>query len=135
MMDTNTYWSFNRIGDDCWVHDLCDSAEEAEAEGCDWAKEWSFSAFVVGKCECTPIPTKINIASLFEMLDEDYFNEAETDDYDFRPYWDSITLENAEHRERLSAKITEALKEYVETAKIVSVNYRVTDTYRVEVEE
>lgn len=134
-MDTNIYWSYNRIGEEYWGHDLCDSKEEAEAEGHDWAKEWELSAFVVGKCEYTPIPTKINIPTLFEMLDEDYFNEAEIDDYEFRPYWDSITPENAEHRERLSAKITEALKEYVDAAKIVSVNYRVADTYRVVVEE
>jgi len=134
-MDTNIYWSFNYIGDECWGHDLFDSVEDAEAEGRDWAKEWGISEFVVGKCEYTPIPTKINIPTLFEMLDEDYFNEAEIDDYEFRPYWDSITPENAEHRERLSAKITEALKEYVDATKITSPYYRVTDTYTVEVEE
>lgn len=134
-MDTNIYWSYNRIGEEYWGHDLCDSKEEAEAEGHDWAKEWGLSAFVVGRCEYIPIPTEISIASLFGMLDEDYSSEAETDDYDLSPYWDSWTPENAEHRERLSAKITEALKEYVDATKITSPYYRVTDTYTVEVEE
>lgn len=133
-MNTNTYWSFNRIGDDCWVHDLCDTKEEAESIGRAWAKKCGFSAFAVGKCECIPIPTEIDIDSLFEMLDEDYFNEAEMDDYDFCPYWDSRTPENAEHGERLSTKITEALKEYVEAAKITGSNYKVTRTYKIEVE-
>lgn len=133
-MDTNTYWSFNRIGDDCWVHDLCDTKEEAETIGRTWAKENGLSAFMVGKCEPIPIPIKIDIDSLFEMLDEDYFNEAEMDDYDFCPYWDSRTPENAKHRERLSTKITEALKEYVEAAKITGSNYRVTSTYKIGVE-
>lgn len=129
-MKNNIYWSFNRIGDDCWVHDLCDSKEEAETIGRTWAKENGLSAFMVGKCECIPIPTEIDIESLFEMLDKDYFNEAEMDDYDFCLYWDSRTPENAEHRERLSTKITGALKEYVEAAKITSSYYRVTDISR-----
>lgn len=136
MILTNTaLWSFNRIGDDCWVHDLCDSKEEAETIGRIWAKENGFSAFMVGKCKCIPIPTEIDIESLFEMLDKDYFNEAEMDDYDFCPYWDSRTPENAEHRERLSTRITEALEEYVKTAKITSSRYSVVNIYRVEVEE
>lgn len=136
MILTNTaLWSFNRIGDDCWVHDLCDSKEEAETIGRTWAKENGFSAFMVGKCKCIPIPTEIDIESLFEMLDKDYFNEAEMDDYDFCPYWDSRTPENAEHRERLSTRITEALEEYVKIAKITSSRYSVVNIYRVEVEE
>lgn len=135
MNNNSEFWSFNRIDDECWVHDLCDSKEEAETIGRIWAKKCGFSAFMVGKCECTPIPTEIDIDSLFEMLDEDYFNEAEMDDYDFSPYWESRTPENAEHKERLNAKITEALKEYVEAAKITSSFYRVTQIYKVEVEE
>ncbi|WP_195267506.1 helix-turn-helix transcriptional regulator [Eubacterium sp. 1001713B170207_170306_E7] len=70
-----------------------------------------------------------------QLLDEDYFSEPEVNGYDFSPYWDSRTPENAEHRERLSKKITDALKEYVEATKIMSPYYRITDTYRVEVEE
>ena len=134
-MDTNTYWSFNKPGDEYWNNDLCDTMEEAKAEGRKWAKEHGFSAFVVGKCESILIPTKIDIDSLFERLDENYFNEAEVDDYDFCPYWDSRTPENAEHIERLSTRITEALEEYVKTAKITSSRYSVVNIYRVEVEE
>lgn len=129
-MDKNTYWSFNKPGDEHWNNDLYDTIEEAEVEGRIRAKAEDLSAFVIGKCEPVPIPTAVNIDELFEMLDENYFNEAEMDDYDFSPYWDSRTPENAEHRERLSAKITEALKEYVEAAKITSSYYRVTDISR-----
>lgn len=129
-MKNNIYWSFNRIGDDCWVHDLCDTKEEAETIGRIWAKKCGFSAFAVGKFEGIHIPTVVNIDELFEMLDENYFNEAEMDDYDFSPYWDSRTPENAEHRERLSAKIADALEEYVKAAKITSPYYRVTDISR-----
>lgn len=134
-MDANTYWSFNKPGDEYWNNDLCGTTEEAEAEGRKWAKEHGLSAFVIGECKYVPIPTVADIDKLFEMLDEDYFNEAEMDDYDFCPYWDSRTPENAEHRERLSTRITEALEEYVKTAKITSSRYSVVNIYRVEVEE
>ena len=134
-MDTNTYWSFNKPGDEYWNNDLYDTIEEAKAEGRKWAKEHGVSAFVIGECKHVPIPTEINLDELFENLDDEYFEEAEADDYDFCPYWDSRTPKNAEHRERLSTKITEALKEYVEATKITSSRYRVTKIYRLEVEE
>lgn len=62
MILTNTaLWSFNRIGDDCWVNDLCDTKEEAETIGRTWAKKCGFSAFAVGKCECTPFRQKLTL--------------------------------------------------------------------------
>lgn len=134
-MDANTYWSFNKPGDEYWNNELCDTMEEAEAEGRKWAKENGFSAFMVGKYELIQIPTVVDLDDLFERLDYDYFCINEMDDYDFYPYQDSITPENAEHRERLSTRITEALEEYVKTAKITSSRYSVVNIYRVEVEE
>lgn len=133
-MDANTYWSFNKPGDEYWNNDLCDTMKEAEVEGRKWAKEHGLSAFIIGECKYVPIPTEINLDELFENLDDEYFEEAEVDEYDFYPYWDSRTPENEEYMKRLSTKITEALKEYVEAAKITTPYYRVTDTYRVEVE-
>lgn len=134
-MKNDTYWSFNKPGDEYWNNDLCDTMEEAEAEGRKWAREHGLSAFVIGECKYVPIPTEINLDELFENLDDEYFEEAEADEYDFYPYWDSRTPENAEHRERLSTRITEALEEYVKTAKITSSRYSVVNIYRVEVEE
>ncbi|MBU5306078.1 hypothetical protein [Eubacterium callanderi] len=135
VMDANTYWSFNKPGDEYWNNDLCDTMEEAEAEGRKWAKEHGLSAFVIGECKYVPIPTVVDLDDLFERLDYDYFYLNEIDDYDFYPYRDSDTPENGEHRKRLSAKMTEALKEYVEAAKITSSRYSVVNIYRVEVKE
>lgn len=134
-MNTNTYWSFNKPGDEYWNNDLCDTMEEAEVEGRIWAKAEGLSAFVIGKCEYFSIPTVVDLDDLFERLDCDYCCLNEIDDYDFYPYRDSDTPENGDHRKRLSAKMTEALKEYVEAAKITSSYYRVVNIYRVEVEE
>lgn len=135
MMDANTYWSFNYINDEYWNNDSYDSKEEAEESGRIWAKEEGLIVFEVGRCEHIPIPTVVDLDDLFERLDYDYFYSNEFDDYDFYPYQGSATSENEKHRKRLSAKITEALKEYVEAAKITSSYYSVVNIYRVEVEE
>lgn len=134
-MDTNTYWSFNKPGDEYWNNDLCDTMEEAEAEGRKWAKAEGLDTFVIGECEYFSIPTVVDLDDLFERLDYDYYCSNELDDYDFYPYQDSAIADNEGHRKRLSAKMTEALKEYVEAAKIMSSRYRVVNTYTVEVEE
>lgn len=131
MADANAYWSFNEIGNDWWGNDLYATMEEAEAEGWKWAKERGLDAFVIGKCEFVPIPTKVDLYGLFEELDYEYFQEAEVDDYDFSLYWDSVKPENEENLKRLSAKITEALEEYIEAAKITSPFYKITHTWKV----
>lgn len=133
-MDTNTYWSFNYINNEYWNNDSYDSKEEAEESGRILAKEEGLIAFEVVRCEHIPIPTVVDLDDLFERLDYDYFYSNEFDDYDFYPYQGSATSENEKHRKRLSAKITEALKEYVEAAKITSSYYRVVNTYRVSVQ-
>lgn len=134
-MKNDTHWSFNYINDEYWNNDSYDSKEEAEESGRIWAKEEGLIAFEVGRCEHIPIPTVVDLDDLFERLDYDYFYSNEFDDYDFYPYQGSATSENEKHRKRLSAKITEALKEYVEATKITSSYYRVVNIYRVEVEE
>lgn len=131
-MKNDTRWSFNYIDDEYWNQDLYDSKEEAEEAGRTWVKEQGLIAFEVGRCERIPIPTVVDLDDLFERLDYDYFYSNEFDEYDAYPYQDSDTPENGEHRKRLSAKITEALKEYVEAAKITSSCYKVMSMYRVE---
>ncbi|WP_133965162.1 hypothetical protein [Eubacterium limosum] len=134
-MKSGTHWSFNYINDEYWNNDSYDSKEEAEDAGRIWAKEEGLIAFEVGECEYVPIPTVVDLDDLFERLDYDYFYSNEFDDCDFYPYQDSVTLESEVYRKKLSAKITEALEEYVEAAKITSSHYRVVNMYRVEVEE
>lgn len=133
MMKNESFWSYNYVNNEFWNNDLCDTKEEAEAEGRIWAKEQDIDMFEVGMCEEVPIPTEIDIDYLFEKLDETYFDNTEMDGYDFSPYWESRTPENAEHIEALSAKITEALEEYVAAAKVTSHCYRVAKKFRVEV--
>lgn len=134
-MKNDTHYSFNYINNECWNNDSYDSKEEAEESGRIWAKEEGLIAFEVGRCEPAPIPTMVDLDDLFYRLDCDYFYLNEIDDCDFYPYQDSNTPENREHQERLSAKITEALEEYIEAAKITSSYYRVVNIYRVEAEE
>lgn len=134
-MKNDTHWSFNYINNEYWNNDSCDSKEKAEELGRIWAKEEGLVAFEVGECAHIPIPTVVDLDELFERLDCDYFYSNEIDDCDFYPYQGSNTPENEEHLKRLSAKMTEALKEYVEAAKITSSYYRVVNIYRVEVEK
>lgn len=135
MSNNIDFWSFNEIGNDWWGNDLYDTKEEAVAEGKKWAKESGLSKFNIGQCRYVQIPTEIDIDYLFEKLDERYIENAEMDDDDFSPYWESRTPENVEHRKRLSTKVSKALKEYVEYTKITSHHYRIVRVYEVEVEE
>ena len=113
-------WTFNEQECDLWGHDYYDTKEEAIKAAreylCDDQQE-----MYIGKCYTVPLPTDVDVDSLFEQLNERYIENC------FEWNDDLFNGVSSEDQEWLEGKMQDLLTEFYKKANIESPCFTIHD--------